>query len=292
MTTTQDYPTEIEMPTGSGPESIVLGEGATAYVSAMGTGDIYTVNLKTGTYEHFLDPIGPTAVGMALDTRNRLYICGGLTGKLWVVDTSTRELLATYELGNSDQQTFINELIITPTDAYVTDSFAPVLYRLPYGPNGDLPTDDDVVRLDLTGDIAYQMGDTFADCFNANGIATTPDGTAIVIVQTNTGKLFRVDPETGTATEVDLGSDTVIWGDGLVREGTTLHVVQNLENCVSVLEISPDGSSAKVVDKWTDERFDTPTAMARFGNRFYLSNARFTTPDHETLDFRLISIDR
>ena len=32
--------------------------------------------------------------------------------------------------------------------------------------------------------------------FNANGIAETPDRKALLVVQSNTGFLFRVDPET------------------------------------------------------------------------------------------------
>lgn len=288
---TTSYPTEIDMPIGSGPESVVLGDGPNAYVSAMGTGHIYTVNLKTGEHELFLESMGG-AVGMALDWHKRLYICGGMTGKLWVVDTATKDVLATYQLGDASAQTFINELVFTPTDAYITDSFSPMLYRLPFGPNGELPGEDGVVRLPLTGDIKYTMSDDFGECFNSNGINTTPDGSAIIIVQTNSGKLFKVDIDTGVTTEVDLGGENVLWGDGLIREGNVLHVVQNMENKVSVWDLAPDGSSARLTDTWTDPRFDTPTAMARFGNRFYLSNARFSTPDHETLDFQIVAIDR
>jgi sugar lactone lactonase YvrE len=286
----ETYPTEITMPVGSGPESIVVGRGPFAYVSAMGTGDILRVDFRTGTYELFLPAIDATAVGMALDWRGRLYICGGMTGRLWVVDTADRSLLATYQLGG--EQTFINELIVTPDAAYVTDSFSPVLYKLPFGNRGELPAEDEVVHLPLGGDLVYQQGETFAECFNTNGIATTPDESAVLVVQTNTGKLFRVDTGSGTCTVVDLGGDTVPWGDGLVREDNTLHVVQNLANLVSVVELNPEGTAGKVVETWSDPRFDTPTAMARFGSRFYLSNARFTTPDHEAADFRLIAVER
>lgn len=282
-----DYPSEIPMPPGSGPESIVIAEGSLAYVSSLKTGVIFLVDLKTGAHEVFLQPFGPTAVGLGLDDQRRLYVCGGIDGTVTVVDTTDRSTLARYQLGTD--QTFVNELIITPNAVWVTDSFQPVLYKLPLGPGGELPAEDEVVRLPLSGAIAYQMGETFAECFNANGIAPTPDRTGILIVQTNTGRLFRVDTATGCTDPVDLGGEDVMWGDGLVLENRTLHVVQNLANTVSVIELDPAGTSGKVVERWSDPRFDTPTAMVRFGNRFYLSNARFTTPDAETADFRIIS---
>ena len=46
------------------------------------------------------------------------------------------------------------------------------------------------MTLPLTGDLVFQDG------FNVNGIERTPDGTGLLVVQTNTGLLFRVDPVT------------------------------------------------------------------------------------------------
>ena len=39
----------------------------------------------------------------------------------------------------------------------------------------------------LTGDIVYQAG------FNVNGIDATPNGKRLIIVQSNTGQLFKVN---------------------------------------------------------------------------------------------------
>ena len=50
---------------------------------------------------------------------------------------------------------------------------------------------------------AYQAG------FNANGIAAAKDGRYLIIVQSGTGKLFRVDVRTKEVSEVDLGGQTV-----------------------------------------------------------------------------------
>jgi sugar lactone lactonase YvrE len=137
------------MPPGSGPESIVIAEGSLAYVSSLKTGVIFLVDLKTGAHEVFLQPFGPTAVGLGLDDQRRLYVCGGIDGTVTVVDTTDRSTLARYQLGT--EQTFVNELIITPNAVWVTDSFQPVLYKLPLGPGGELPAEDEVVRLPLSG---------------------------------------------------------------------------------------------------------------------------------------------
>jgi sugar lactone lactonase YvrE len=287
---TNHYPVDIAMPDGSGPESIVIGEGPWAYVSSLQTGVVFRVDLEHGTHEVFAPAVGPNAVGMALDWRGRLFVCGGIDGSLTVIDTADRSVAARYRLGND--HSFTNEVLVTPDAAFVTDSFDPVLYKLPFGEHGSLPTQDGIVRIPLSGDLVYQRGDTFAECFNANGIARTPDARAVLVVQTNTGRLFRVDTATGHATQVDLGGADVLWGDGMILEDHTLHVVQNLANTVSVIELNGNGTSGAIVERWSDPRFDTPTCMARFGNRFYLSNARFTIPEPERAQFRLIAVSR
>lgn len=62
--------------------------------------------------------------------------------------------------------------------------------------------------------------------FNANGIALTTNRQALLVVQSATGILFRVDPETGVATAVDLGGYSLVNGDGLLVVNRTLYVVQ------------------------------------------------------------------
>ena len=97
-------------------------------------------------------------------------------------------------------------------------------------------------------------------------------------MQTATGKLFRVDPDTGVATTVDLGGYVLTNGDGMLLLRRTLYVVQNRDNMVAVFDLNAAGTSGTLVRTITDPRFDTPTTIARFGNRLYLPNARFNTP--------------
>ena len=79
----------------------------------------------------------------------------------------------------------------------------------------------------LTGDLSYSAG------FNANGIAAR--GGWLVLVQSNEGLLFKVNPRTGETTQIDTGGVLVTNGDGLELRGKTLYVVENFDNTVSLL---------------------------------------------------------
>jgi sugar lactone lactonase YvrE len=127
---------------------------------------------------------------------------------------------------------------------------------------------------------------------NANGIAETPDGRALLIVQSNTGKLFRVDPATGVADEVDLGGEVLVNGDGLLVEGRTLYVVQNRLNTVAAFSLDRAGTRGRLVTKVTDPRFDVPTTVASFGRKLYLPNARFSTPPTPETTYNAVAIPK
>jgi hypothetical protein len=155
---------------------------------------------------------------------------------------------------------------------------------VPLGRHGALPDQAVVETLPLTGDLVVQPG------FNVNGISRTPDGRGLLVVQTNTGLLFRVDPATGVTTTVDLGGATLPAGDGILLHGRTLYAVQNQLNQVAVVRLNRSGTSGTVVDTLTDPRFDTPTTVARFGNRLYLPNARFALEPADDVTYTAVAI--
>ena len=128
--------------------------------------------------------------------------------------------------------------------------------------------------------------------FNANGIAETPDHQALLVIQTVTGFLFRVDPATGEATRVDLGGTVLPNGDGLLVVGRTLYVVQNQLNKVAVVQLDASGTSGVLVDELTSPEFQVPTTVAAYANSLFLPNARFgTTPTPDTT-YQVTRIDR
>ncbi|HEY5846692.1 MAG TPA: hypothetical protein VIT42_07880 [Microlunatus sp.] len=127
---------------------------------------------------------------------------------------------------------------------------------------------------------------------NANGIAQTPDRSALLVVKSNTGQLFRVDPRTGKARVVDLGGYALTKGDGLLVEGRTLYVVQNRLNRVAVLELNRFGSRGELVRVLTDPDFDVLTTVASFRRSLYLPNARFGIASPETAEYWVTRIDK
>lgn len=274
----------IALPDGFQPEGIAIGNGSTAYVGSLADGDVYVFDLRTGAEITTLEGPGTPSVGLKVDQRGRLFIAGGPTREARVVDASTGAELETYQLTTGPA--FINDVVLTRDGVWFTNSFAAELYFLPLGPAGALPDASDVVTVPLTGDWVQQPG------FNANGIAETPDHQALLVIQSATATLFRVDPSTGVATAVDLGGESLPNGDGLLVVGTTLYVVQNQSNAVAVVQLSPDGTSGTVVDRITDPDFDVPTTVARFGNSLFLPNARFGTPPTPDTEYSVVRVDR
>ncbi|GGK80368.1 hypothetical protein Sme01_45310 [Sphaerisporangium melleum] len=276
------YPTEFSLPDGFQPEGIAIGSGDAAYFGSVATGAIYRADLRTGAGRIIEPGPGTPSVGLKIDSRGRLFVAGGDAGDARVVDTRSGKVIATYKLATGPA--FVNDVVLTPDAAYFTDSINPVLYVVPFGRGGALPAE--AKQVPLSGDITY------GDGFNVNGITQSPDGAALLVVQSNTGKLFRVAPKTGVATLVDLGTASLVNGDGMLLEGCTLYVVQNFQNTVTVVELNGRGTSGKVVRGLTDPRFDVPTTVAAHGDRLYLPNARFSTTPTPTTPYTVVAINR
>lgn len=276
------FPAAIPLPDGFQPEGVAIRALPFAFFGSLADGSIYRANLLTGRGEIVSPGPGTPSVGLDLDRRGRLFVAGGAAGDARVVSAFTGAVLASYPLDGG----FVNDVIVTPDAAWFTDSVQPVLYMLPLGRHGALPTPDEVVTVPLTGDFVPLPG------FNLNGISRTPDGTGLLVVQSNTGQLFRVDPATGSTTRVDLAGEAVPNGDGILLHGRTLYVVQNQLNQVAVVQLDPTGTSGTVTDRLTDPRFDVPTTVARFGGRLYLPNARFGTPPTPTTEYTAVAIPR
>ncbi|WP_447002985.1 SMP-30/gluconolactonase/LRE family protein [Saccharothrix isguenensis] len=278
------FPSEFRLPDGFLPEGIAIGSAPTAYFGSRADGDLFRVDLRTGRGEVFSQGPGTASVGLKVDRRQRLFVAGGAGGDGRVVDARSGEVLESYEFA-SDGDTFVNDVVITRDAAYFTDSRKAVLYRVAFGRHGSLPASHTAIP--VTGDFVLTPGVN-----NANGIAETPDGEALLIVQSNTGQLHRVDEESGRTTVVDLQGEVLTNGDGLLVEGRTLYVVQNRLNTIAVFTLAEDGTTGKLVTKITDPRFDVPTTVASFGHRLYLPNARFTTPPTPTTTYNAVSVPR
>ena len=220
---------------------------------------------------------GRAAIGVAVDNRNRLFVAGGPTGRAFVYNARTGADISTYVLAPG----FINDVVVTRTGAYFTNSNRAELYRIPIGTGGRLGAA--VQTIQLKPPFVQGTG------FNVNGIDATPNGRWLVIVQSNTGKLFRVNPTTGATTEIALGTESVPNGDGILLDGKTLYVVQNQLNRIAVISVNPSLTSGRVVTRIMDGRFAVPTTIDDLGRRLYAVNAHFGAPP-ATTDYQVIQV--
>ena len=281
------FPDVIPLPDGFQPEGIATGKGHTFYVGSIPTGAVFRGDLRSGEGDVLVPPQeGRAAIGLKYDERTGLlFVAGGPTGFAYIYNGETGENVQEIQLTTGSA--FINDVVITRDAAYFTNSQQPVLYRVPLRNNGKLPATPTVEEIPLTGDYVFTPG-----AFNANGIAATPNGDTLIIVNSVDGLLYNVDPDIGEATLIDLGGDTVVNGDGILLQGKTLYVVQNQSNQIAVVELNSDFTAGTIVDTITDSDFRVPTTIARFGNSLYAVNARFGTPPTPDTDYEVVRVPR
>lgn len=238
------------------------------YVSSTEDGTIFRGTMDEETTEVFLpgNEDGRTAaVGLDVDDDGHLFIAGGGTGMMFVYDTETGEQVASFD-GGSDP-TFVNDVVATRSGAYFTDSMSPVIYRVTEDDEGEFQMEH---WLDLDGTaIEYQEG------FNLNGIVASYNGKYLITIQSNTGKLFRIDVEDQSVTEIDTGDETFTAGDGLVLHGHTLYIVRNQFEIISRVWLWNHYTSGSFMGEYTNPSFGFPTTADIARGRMLVVNAQF-----------------
>jgi sugar lactone lactonase YvrE len=267
------FPSSVPLPDDFQPEGIAIGPGDTFYVGSLRDGDIYRGDLSTGEGSVFVDVSGRVSVGMEADVgHGRLWVAGGADGRGWVYDLRTGATLAELQLAPASPPGFptvlVNDVTVTETAAYFTDTFGPHVFKVPIGADGSIGTP---ATITVTGP-AGATGD-----FGLNGIKATPDGSTLIVNHTAAGILATVDTETGESRAIDLGGDSLIPGtaDGLILEGHTAWVVENFAETLVEVRLSPDWTSGRLVSRTTDPLFRVPTTVAAHGSRLALVNGRF-----------------
>jgi hypothetical protein len=250
-----------------------------AYLGSRADGDIYAVDLNNGKGGVISQGPGTSSVGLKYG-RDRLYVAGGGGKNGRVVDARTGAILASYTFTTKDS--FINDVVLGKRKAWFTNSLQPELYSVTRSRDAEKAK---VTTLKLGGDWVQGPGN------NANGIVQSPDTRSLLVVQSNTGFLFKVNPRTGVARKVNLHGAVLTAGDGLLLRGRTLYAVQNRLNQVAVVQLNKSGSSGRLVDTLTSAdlpagtSFDVPTTAAYYKGNLYLPNARFTNPAPATADY-------
>jgi sugar lactone lactonase YvrE len=279
------FPDVISLPNGFQPEGIAAGNGTTFYVGSIPAGDVYRGDLQTGEGAVLVHaPKGRSAIGLKYDARTGLlFVAGGTTGYAYIYNGQSGANVGAIQL--TTLPSFINDAVVTNDAAYFTNSFQPILYRVPLASDGQLPAPPTVEEIPLGGDYQFTPG-----AFNANGIAATPNGKTLIIVNSSEGALYRVDPTTGVATRIDLGIGDVTNGDGILLQGKTLYVVQNFFNQIAVVDLKTDFSAGSIIETITSPFFRIPTTAARFGSALYVVNTRFDTPPTPDTEYEVVRV--
>ena len=267
-------------PTGSTFEGIGLdARRGVFYVSEVTGGEISRGRVDAPDAREWLggnDTDGRiTARGITVDRQGRVYIAGGPNRTsdparpdrpdLWVYSSQGR-LLAALQVPATGA--FLNDVTIGPDGAaYFTDSSpTPRIFRVAQDRSGWSAS----LWRDATATIPTQAG------FNLNGIVATPDGRALLAVQSVTGRLWRFDLRSDRVDPVPVtaGAD-LTGGDGLVLRGDTLYVVRNFPRQLVSLRLTGGFSRATLLAAVATDADRVFTTAAYDRGRLLAVDSRF-----------------
>lgn len=209
----------------------------------------------------------PALLGMKIDGAGRLWVAGGRTGRMAVLDAKTGRVLKKFETPNPSAS-LINDVVIVGSSAYFTDSLVPTLWRVTVKGNaiGDLEP-----WLQFAGS-ALEYTTPGA---NLNGIAATADGRHLITVQMNKGILFRIGVADKTIAPIDIGGEAIATADGLVLDGRTLYIVRQGEQEIVTVTLSDDLAKGRVVSRFKNAALQWPATAAKAGNQLLVVNTQF-----------------
>lgn len=261
----------IALPGGFAPEGITDDGRRTVFVGSLGpqrgsaaNGAIYAADVRTGRGRVLVPGAeGQSTVGITYH-RGLIWAAGGRSGVVRVHDARSGRLVRSWAVPGS---VMLNDVVATDRAVYVTDSATPQLTVIPLGERGRLPAEPTV--LPVTG-VQYQ-----AEGANLNGIVAY--GRTLVTVQSNTGKLFRLDPRTAAATEIPVDGGPLLNGDGLEQANGKLYVNRNRDNLIAEVKLNRRLTAAVVTGTFTDPQFDIPSTSTYVAGYLWAVNARFTT---------------
>jgi sugar lactone lactonase YvrE len=264
-------PTRYVLPGSSVfPEGVAYDERTQrVFVSSTTDGTVFAGDAGDETLTLFLAPGAngrTTAIGLDVDGDGHLFVAGGATGRVFVYDANTGAHIATLSGGSAP--TFINDIAVDADGvAYITDSMSPVIYRvMPNGAGGYT-----IERwLELAGTpIVYTAG------FNLNGIVVSSNSRYLFTVQSNTGRLFRIEIATKEIVPLDVGGALFPAGDGLWMHGNSLYVLQNQQELITEIHVQPNQARGTVVGQTTDPSFMFPTSLVTARGRMLVVNSQF-----------------
>ncbi len=276
------------------PEGIAHDPAAgTIYTASAVTGTLIRLNLKTRASE-VVAPAGtlvpggetktfPAVLGMKLDGTNRLWIAGGRSGKIFVLEAKSGKVLKQFEVPDPSKS-LINDVAIVGNSAYFTDTVVPTLWRV-------TTKGSDIGALEPWLDFSGTPLQYF-DGANLNGIAATPDGRSLIVVQMGKGLLFKIDLTSKAVTPIDTAGEDLTGADGLVLDGRTLYVVRQTAVEIATVQLSADLAKGTVTTRFKNPALAWPATAAKIGDRLVVVNTQFNTRANktQTVPFTLASV--
>ncbi|WP_380169350.1 hypothetical protein [Jannaschia sp. R86511] len=288
---TRPFPDVLPLPADYLPEGIAGGTRTTFYAGSRpgpAGGGVYRGDLRTGTGAVLVEPTpGGASIGMTYDTgTGLLWVAGGPTGTVTAYDGDTGDVVARYTAPASTTGRFLNDVDLSGTQVFVTDSLNAELVVLPRRPvdgGASGPT-----LLPLSGD--WSQSPTG---FDANGIRTLPGGDLLVVDQ---GELLRVDRTSGVADRLEqTAGEDLTAGDGLELRGTTLYVVFGFgEDSVAVVDLDLAGGTYAVTgelrqDEPVEDDLERPTTALFKAGSLWVVNGKFSSGP--TTDQEVVRVD-
>ncbi|RZK73887.1 MAG: hypothetical protein EOO85_16395, partial [Pedobacter sp.] len=159
---------------------------------------------------------------MKIDNKNRLWVCGGADGKIYVINLANGSLIKSWDVRTLFGAGFINDCIIDSNYVYFTDSQVQKIYRIRVTDN--TPGDVQTWLTYTNAQIPFAATGT-----NANGIENTADNKYLLVIVSSSGKLYRIDKATQAIGEISLNNGLTA-GDGMYLDGSFLYVSRNATN--------------------------------------------------------------
>jgi Cu-Zn family superoxide dismutase len=260
------------------PEGIAYSPKRDSFFTANAeTGAVFEINRKGDSArvvvpEGVLAPVGtvtfPVALGMKVDAADRLWIAGGRTGRMFVVDVESGRVLKQVT-APSGAGSLINDVVLVDGAAYFTDTRTPTLWRL--APEGNRIGDLEPWTTFADTPIEYDGGN------NLNGITVTPDRAALLVVQMDKGLLFLIDLASKGIRKVDTTGIALSGGDGLVMVGDLVYVVRQPAGEIVTLMMQPDPPAAKLVNRFRDPALAWPATALLMDKSLMVVNSQFNT---------------
>lgn len=260
------------------PEGITYAPSLDKFlVSSLTQGKVGTVD-RTGVYTNLIDNDSQLIAAVGMKVRNgQLYVCNGdlgvsekstttsamKTAGLFVYDLSTNQNVRRVDLASllPSSNHYANDIAFDDRgNAFVTDSFAPVIYRVPADVNQPAAV---LVRND-----SLFSGQNF----NLNGIVYHP-GNFLIVGKANEGKLFKVDLANNNLVTPITGVNLPNC-DGMLLYNNELYVVHERTKMSRVA--SSDNWKSATILKADVSGYEDATTNTEVNGSIYALNARIS----------------